>query len=45
MLDPPADSQWNPRPSSAYQGTLNTPTTIRAEPTDGLLSDRPFAFR
>ncbi len=45
MLDPPADSPWNPRPSSAYQDTINTPTTIRAEPTDGLLSDRTFAFR
>ncbi len=37
MLDPPADSLWNPQRSSAYDGTINTPTTIRAEPDDGLL--------
>ncbi len=37
LLDPPADSLWNPQRSSAYDGTINTPTTIRAEPTDGLL--------
>ena len=37
MLDPPADSLWNPQRSSAYDGTINTPTTIRAELGDGLL--------
>ena len=38
MLDPPADSLWNPHRSSPYDGTINTPTTMRAEPTDGLLT-------
>ncbi len=37
MLDPPADSLWNARRSSAYDGTINTPTTIRAKPTNGFL--------
>ena len=37
LLDPPADSLWNPQRSSAYDGTINTPTTIRAESGDGLL--------
>ena len=37
MLDPPADSLWNPQRSSAYDGTINTPTTIRAKLGDGLL--------
>ena len=37
MLDPPADSLWNPQRSSAYDGTINTPTTIRAKPDQGLL--------
>ena len=37
MLDPPADSLWNPQRSSEYNGTINTPTTIRAELGDGLL--------
>lgn len=37
LLDPPADSLWNPRQSSAYDGTINTPTTVRADPDEGLL--------
>ena len=36
LLDPPADSLWNPHRSSAYDGTINTPETIRAEPGDGM---------
>ncbi|MCY4494502.1 MAG: hypothetical protein OXB92_11665 [Acidimicrobiaceae bacterium] len=36
LLDPPADSLWNPHRSSAYDGTINTPETIRAKPGDGM---------
>ena len=37
LLDPPADSLWNPDRSSPYNGTINTPISQRAEPDDELL--------
>ena len=37
LLDPPADSLWNPRRSSPFDGTINTPVCVRAAPGDGLL--------
>ena len=37
LLDPPADSLWNPNRSSPYNGTINTPVSQRIEPDDGLL--------
>lgn len=37
LLDPPADSLWNPRRSSPFDGTINTPVCVRAAPDDGLL--------
>ncbi|MDE0603234.1 MAG: carbon-nitrogen hydrolase [bacterium] len=37
LLDPPADSLWNPKRSSPYNGTINTPTSQRADPDDDLL--------
>ncbi len=37
LLDPPADSLWNPRRSSPFDGTINTPECVRAAPGDGLL--------
>jgi predicted amidohydrolase len=37
LLDPPADSLWNPRRSNRFDGTINTPHRLQAEPGDGLL--------
>ena len=37
LLDPPADSLWNPNRSSPYDGTINTPISQRVQPDDGLL--------
>ena len=37
LLDPPADSLWNPDRSSPYNGTINTPISQRVEPDDELL--------
>ena len=37
LLDPPADSLWNPRRSSPFDGTINAPVCMRAAPGDGLL--------
>ena len=37
LLDPPADSLWNPERSSPFDGTINTPVSRRAAPDDGLL--------
>lgn len=37
LLDPPADSLWNPNRSSPYNGTINTPISQRIEPADELL--------
>jgi len=37
LLNPPADSLWNPNRSSPYDGTINTPITQRVEPDEGLL--------
>ena len=37
LLDPPADSLWNPNRSSPYDGTINTPVSQGAEPDDELL--------
>ena len=37
LLDPPADSLWNPDRSSPYDGTINTPISQRAEPATELL--------
>ncbi len=37
LLDPPADSLWDPPRSSPYDGTINMPVIKRAAPTDGLL--------
>ena len=37
LLDPPADSLWNPRRSNPFDGTINTPVCARAAPGDGLL--------
>ncbi len=38
LVDPPADSLWNPRRSSPYDGTINMPSCVRAEPHQGLLT-------
>lgn len=37
LLDPPADSLWNPHRSGPYDGTINAPVCARAAPGDGLL--------
>ena len=37
LLDPPADSLWNPDRSTPYNGTINTPVITRAAPDDGVL--------
>ena len=37
LLDPPADSLWNPNRSSPYTGTINTPVSQRAAPDTELL--------
>lgn len=37
LLDPPADSLWNPNRSSPYEGTINTPISQRVQPDDELL--------
>ena len=37
LLDPPADSLWNPDRSSPYNGTINAPIIQRVQPDDGLL--------
>ena len=37
LLDPPADSLWNPHRSNPFDGTINTPVCVRAAPGDGLL--------
>ena len=37
LLDPPADSLWNPRRSNPFDGTINTPVCTVAGPDDGLL--------
>ena len=37
LLDPPADSLWNPSRSGPFDGTINTPICQRAEPEGELL--------
>ena len=37
LLDPPADSLWNPHRSNPFDGTINNPVCVRATPDDGLL--------
>jgi len=37
LLDPPADSLWNPGRTQPFDGTINTPECVRAAPGDGLL--------
>ena len=37
LLDPPADSLWNPNRSSPYDGTINTPIIQRIDPDTELL--------
>ena len=37
LLDPPADSLWNPRRSSPFDGTINAPVCVRAAAGDRLL--------
>ena len=37
LLDPPADSLWNPDRSSPYNGTINTPISQRAGPDAEML--------
>ena len=37
LVDPPADSLWNPNRSSPFDGTINTPISQRVEPDDELL--------
>ncbi len=37
LIDPPADSLWNPNRSSPYDGTINTPMSQRVGPDDELL--------
>ena len=37
LIDPPADSLWNPNRSSLYDGTINTPMSQRVGPDDELL--------
>ena len=37
LIDPPADSLWNPNRSTPYDGTINTPVITRAAPGDKLL--------
>ncbi|MYE08844.1 MAG: carbon-nitrogen hydrolase [Acidimicrobiaceae bacterium] len=37
LLDPPADSLWNPHRSSPFDGTINNPVCTVAGPDDGLL--------
>ena len=37
LLDPPADSLWNPDRSGPFDGTINTPNCQRAEPGGELL--------
>ena len=36
-MTPPADSLWNPRRSSPFDGTINAPVCMRAASGDGLL--------
>ena len=37
LLNPPADSLWNPNRSSPYNGTINTPISQRVQPDHELL--------
>ena len=37
LLDPPADSLWNPGRTSPFDGTINAPVCVRATPDQGLL--------
>ncbi len=37
LVDPPADSLWNPHRSSPYDGTINTPACLRSQPDEELL--------
>ena len=37
LLDPPADSLWNPGRMQPFDGTINAPACLRAAPGDGLL--------
>lgn len=37
MIDPPVDSLWSPQRTGEFDGTINTPETTRAGPTDGVL--------
>ena len=37
LLDPPADSLWNPGRTRPFDGTINAPVCVRAAPGDGLL--------
>ncbi len=37
MLDPPADSLWDQHRSRPYDGTINMPSVVRAEPGQRLL--------
>ncbi|MCE2511995.1 MAG: carbon-nitrogen hydrolase, partial [Acidimicrobiia bacterium] len=37
LLDPPADSLWNPGRTQPFDGTINAPVCVRAAPGEGLL--------
>lgn len=37
LLDPPADSLWNPGRTQPFDGTINAPACVRAAPGEGLL--------
>ena len=37
LLDPPADSLWNPQRTHPFDGTINMPIAVRAAPGDALL--------
>ena len=37
LLDPPADSLWNPHRSTSFDGTINSPVCVRARSGAGLL--------
>ena len=37
LLDPPADSLWNPGRTQPFDGTINAPACLRAAPGDVLL--------
>ena len=37
LLDPPADSLWNPQRTRPYDGAINAPEAVRAAPGEALL--------